>query len=191
MRARPKPWETTSPLDESINQPQYQLRHPQQPQAPGRISPTLLQYQQRSYSSSTNSPSFLNHGGSSRNSHDAIYNPSTIWSSTGPTISPDLTFESFSLDPDFASLRSGPSSGLTTNTGSVGTPFDESTFSNYLNVDYDPNSAINHEEYTNANPINLAPPIASSSSTPAPVSAQHPAKQGFSTSDTPASSYSL
>jgi len=183
MRARPKPWETASPL-EPPHHPQYQLHHSQQ--MPGQISPTLLQYPQRSsYSSSANSPSIYNQGGSSRNSHDAIYNP-TNWSSAGPTISPDLSLETFSLDPDFASLRSGPSSGLTTTTGSVGTPFDESTFSNYLNVDYDPTNT-NSGAYSNMNPINLAPPIVSSSSTPAPAQAPPPAEQGF----TPASSYSL
>lgn len=105
-------------------------------------------------------------------------------------ISPDLSSESFSLDPDFASLRSGPSSGLTTNTGSVGTPFDESTFSNYLNVDYDPTNT-NLEAYSNTNPINLAPPIVSSSSTPAQALAHPPAEQGWTTDNTPASSYSL
>jgi len=190
MRARPKPWETTGPL-ESPNHHQYQLHHSQtQPQMPGQISPTLLQYQQlSSYISSTNSPSIYNHGGSSRDSHDAIYNPSANWSSTGPTISPDLAFESFSLDPDFASLRSGPSSGLTTNTGSVGTPFDESTFSNYLNVDYDPTNT-NSGAYSSSNPITLAQPIASSSSTPAPAQAP-PAEQGWTKDDTPASSNSL
>jgi hypothetical protein len=119
-----------------------------------------------------------------------MYNPSTNWSSTGPTISPDLSFDSFSLDPDFASLRSGPSSGLTTNTASVGTPFDESTFSNYLNVDYDPTNP-NPGAYSNTNPINLAPPIVSSSSTPAQALAHPPAEQGWTTDNTPASSYSL
>jgi hypothetical protein len=204
MRARPKPWEQPSPLDSPnhsiFNSAPVFQPHPQtQPQtqglAQGQISPTILQYQQRSsYSSSTNSPTLYNQGGSSRNSHDAVYNSTTTsnWSASGPTISPDLSFEAFNLDPDFASLQSGPSSGLTTNTGSVGTPFDDASFSNYLNVDYsplpsDPNSNPTVNTYTNQNPINLAPPIPSPGVSQQPNPAPAPEnvlQQGWTTGDT-------
>jgi len=191
MSARPKPWEIATP-HEPYNPSQYPNYQPQaQTYAPGQISPTLLQFQQRSsYSSSTNSPSiFTNQASSSRDSYDAAYTGSVSnWTTSGPTISPDLSFETFSLDPDLSTgLHSGSSSGLTTNTGSVGTPFDDSTYNNYLNVDYDP--LVN----PNQNPVQLAPPIASpafqsSGSTPAPgasIAAQAP------TEDTPTTSYSL
>jgi hypothetical protein len=220
MRARPKPWEQASPLQSSSSS-YFQL--PAQVQGQGQISPTLLQYQHQhqSYgSSSTNSPIMHNHNPnrSARSSYDGLftqagsssnsYNPSPNYATSGPTISPGLSFDAFNLDPDYSCFAPGATnvnvqmdpisstSGTRTTSSSSfpyntrQTSFDDASYGNYLNVDDDPT--------TNPNPnqelINLAPPGSprnrqTSNSTPA---AGHINEQGeWTTNDTPASSYSI
>ena len=158
---------------------------------------------------------------SDRNSYDVAFtqtgslsnpNPSPNYATSGPTISPDLAFDAFNLDPcvaqpgvststnpylnfqpDSTSSGSASASGRGTSSSSSfpydtrQTSFVDSSLGNFLNVDYDPNSSLNHDLLNFATPI--SPHVhETSNSTPA---VQFNTQREWTTDDTPASSHSV
>lgn len=186
MSARPKPWEMAQspPLPNPYGVGGY------------GISPTSFGYNSTSNAASSGQNSPYLHTSTGTNSNNISLSPQQPWASPGLGTFDNMSLDPYSHGPAGVSSSSASSFNLQSSSSYDASATDDTTFSNYLNIDYDYDQSTDPSQpMLNVNSRTVPSPSpgagvfrTSSASTPAPAQSH---KGSSGADNTPASSHSL